>query len=110
MRRARALVFLETSLAAGSSFGSRSAPEPAAVSKGITTFEDAGSSRLAAKDDFQLCVHAIGDRTNRTLTPGKLAGVTVLSRDIMTVPEEQILGTRVLYAIIGGKVVYRSSD
>jgi predicted amidohydrolase YtcJ len=30
----------------------------------------------------------------------------VLSRDITTVPPDSILGTKALYTIIGGKVVY----
>ncbi len=41
-----------------------------------------------------------------SLTPGKLADVTVLSRDILTVPEEQIPGTAIVHTIVGGKVVY----
>jgi predicted amidohydrolase YtcJ len=41
-----------------------------------------------------------------SLTPGKLADVTVLSQDIMTIPEEAIPSTEVVYTIIGGKVVY----
>jgi hypothetical protein len=42
-----------------------------------------------------------------SLTPGKLADVTVLSRDIMTVPEEEILKAEVVYTIVGGKVLYK---
>jgi len=42
-----------------------------------------------------------------SLTPGKLADITVLSRDILTCPEDDIPGTEVLYTIIGGKVLYR---
>jgi predicted amidohydrolase YtcJ len=41
-----------------------------------------------------------------TLTPGKLADVDVFSGDLLSMPTEQILRTRVLYTIIGGKVVY----
>jgi predicted amidohydrolase YtcJ len=41
-----------------------------------------------------------------TLTPGKLADITVLSKDILTVPEEEIPTTEVVYTIVGGKVVY----
>lgn len=41
-----------------------------------------------------------------SLETGKLADVTVLSRDIMTVPEEQIPSTEVVYTVVGGKVVY----
>jgi predicted amidohydrolase YtcJ len=42
-----------------------------------------------------------------TLKPGKLGDVTVLSQDILTVPEERIPDTAVLYTIVGGKIVYR---
>ncbi len=41
-----------------------------------------------------------------TLTPGKLADITVFSEDIMTVPEEDILSVQVVNTIIGGEVVY----
>jgi len=41
-----------------------------------------------------------------SLAPGKLADITVLSKDIMTVPEDDILSTEVLYTIVGGKVMY----
>ena len=37
---------------------------------------------------------------------GKLADFTVFSKDIMTVPEEEILETKVDYTIVGGKVLY----
>ena len=42
-----------------------------------------------------------------SLTSGKLADIVILDRDIMTIPEEQILDTLVLHTIVGGKVVYR---
>ena len=42
-----------------------------------------------------------------TLTPGKLADITVLSQNLLTVEEERIPETRVLYTIVGGEVVYR---
>ncbi len=45
-----------------------------------------------------------------SLTPGKYADITVLSRNIMTAPPDSILGTRVLYTIVGGKVVYTGAD
>ena len=32
--------------------------------------------------------------------------MTVLSRDIMTIPEDEILSTDVVYTIVGGKVRY----
>jgi len=42
-----------------------------------------------------------------SLAKGKLADVTVLSQDIMTIPEEDILKTEVIYTIVGGKVLYK---
>ncbi len=41
-----------------------------------------------------------------SLTPGKLADITVLSRDILTIPEEEIPMTEVVYTIVGGKVMH----
>ncbi len=43
-----------------------------------------------------------------SLAPGKLADIVVLSRDILTVPEEEILEAEVVYTILGGDVVYRA--
>lgn len=42
-----------------------------------------------------------------SLAAGKLADVTVLSKDIMTVPEDEIPSTQVSYTIVGGKVAYK---
>jgi predicted amidohydrolase YtcJ len=45
-----------------------------------------------------------------SLEPGKLADITVLFRDIMTVAEDEIPGTRVVYTIVGGRVVYAADS
>jgi hypothetical protein len=42
-----------------------------------------------------------------SITAGKLADITVLSRDIMTVPDDSIPGTGVVYTIIGGEIKYQ---
>jgi predicted amidohydrolase YtcJ len=49
---------------------------------------------------------AFEEEIKGSLRPGKLADIAVLSRDILTVPDEQILGTEVVYTILGGRVVY----
>jgi predicted amidohydrolase YtcJ len=41
-----------------------------------------------------------------SITPGKLADIVVLSRDIMTVPEPEVVEARVVYTIVGGRVLY----
>jgi predicted amidohydrolase YtcJ len=43
-----------------------------------------------------------------SLTPGKLADITVLSRDILTIPDDSIPAVRVVYTIIGGQVKYQA--
>ena len=37
---------------------------------------------------------------------GKWADLTVLSRDIMSIPEEEILNTEILATFVGGREVY----
>ncbi len=46
------------------------------------------------------------EKIKGTLTPGKLADIVVLSKNILSVPENEIPNTKVLYTIIGGKIVY----
>ena len=45
-----------------------------------------------------------------SITPGKLADLVVLSKDIMRVPEEEIPTARVQMTILGGKVRYGTKD
>jgi predicted amidohydrolase YtcJ len=44
-----------------------------------------------------------------SLRPGKLADITVLTQDILTIPEEEILKTGVALTIVGGKVLFQKS-
>lgn len=41
-----------------------------------------------------------------TLEPGKLADFVVLSHDILRVPEQELAATRVLYTVLGGRIVH----
>ena len=41
-----------------------------------------------------------------SLAPGKLADITVFSRDLLTIAEQDILSTRVDYTIVGGEVLF----
>jgi predicted amidohydrolase YtcJ len=52
---------------------------------------------------------AFEEDTKGTLTPGKLADITILSRDIMTIPEDEIPEVEVLFTIIDGKVMYAAN-
>ncbi len=45
-----------------------------------------------------------------SITPGKLADITVLSQDIMTVPDEMLAATEVVTTIVGGRIVYETEN
>ncbi|HEX6941036.1 MAG TPA: amidohydrolase [Longimicrobiales bacterium] len=50
---------------------------------------------------------AFEEDINGSITPGKLADIVVLSKDIMTVPEDEIPTARVVMTVVGGEVRYR---
>jgi predicted amidohydrolase YtcJ len=66
-------------------------------------------SRLQALQSYTLnnAYAAFEEEIKGSITPGKLADLVVLSRDIMTVPEEQIREARVDVTVLGGEVAYR---
>ena len=49
---------------------------------------------------------AFEEKIKGSIEIGKLADFTVLSHDIMSIPEDSILNTKVKMTIIGGKVLY----
>ncbi len=52
--------------------------------------------------------YAAFEDTNRgTLRKDKYADITVLSKDILKIPESEIPTAKVVYTIVGGKVVYK---
>jgi len=50
---------------------------------------------------------AFEEKTKGTLEPGKYADMVVLTKDILTIPEDQIPTAKVAYTIVGGKVRYK---
>src|SRR5262245_54467914 len=49
---------------------------------------------------------AFEEEIKGTITPGKLADLVVLSKDILTCPEDDILKAKVVHTIVGGRVLY----
>jgi predicted amidohydrolase YtcJ len=49
---------------------------------------------------------AFEEQVKGSLAAGKLADITVLTNDIMTVPEDQIRSAGIAYTIVGGKVLF----
>ncbi|MDX6384184.1 MAG: hypothetical protein QOK48_1757 [Blastocatellia bacterium] len=52
---------------------------------------------------------AFEENVRGTIEVGKLADLTVLSADIMKIPEMEILKTHCLMTVIGGEIVYQSA-
>ena len=79
---------------------------------GTTFFADQRMTREEALRSYTINGAYAGfeEGIKGSLTMGKLADITVLDRDILTCPEDDIPGTGVLYTIIGGKVLYKKGD
>ena len=41
-----------------------------------------------------------------SLTPGKLADITILSQDLLSISDEEILDTEIVMTILGGEIRY----
>ena len=75
---------------------------------GKVFFPDQRMSREEALRSYTLnnAYAAFEEKLKGSLEAGKLADITVLSQDIMTIPEDEILSTDVVYTIVGGKVMF----
>jgi predicted amidohydrolase YtcJ len=76
---------------------------------GTTFYPAQKMSRMEALRSYTIenAYGAFEEALKGTLEVGKLGDVTVLSQDILTVPDDRILKTEVEYTIVGGKVVYQ---
>lgn len=76
---------------------------------GSVFFGDQRMSRMDALKSYTIngAFAAFEEHLKGSLKVGKLGDVTVLSRDILTIPEDQIPTAKVLYTIVGGKVLYQ---
>jgi hypothetical protein len=75
---------------------------------GTVFFPDQRMSRMEALRSYTInnAYAAFEEGSKGSLRAGKLADVTVLSRDILTIPEDEIQSAKVDYTIVGGKVMY----
>jgi hypothetical protein len=76
---------------------------------GSVFYPDQKMNRMEALRSYTIntAYAAFEEKTKGTLEPGKYADMVVLTKDILTVPEEEIPSARVAYTIVGGKVRYR---
>ena len=79
------------------------------LTPGVTFFPEQRMTREQALRSYtkDAAYAAFEDNLKGVLAPGKLADIVVLSKDIMTVPTDKILETKVLTTIVGGAVVYK---
>ena len=75
-------------------------------------YPDQVMGRLEALETYTLAAahSAFEEDVKGSLAPGKYGDVTVLSKDILTVPADEIPDTEVLYTIVGGEVRYARED
>ncbi len=77
---------------------------------GTTFYPDQRMTRLEALKSFtiQNAYAGFEEKEKGTIQVGKLADITVIDRDIMTLTDDKLTGARVLYTIVGGKVAYQA--
>ena len=77
---------------------------------GTPFYPNQAMTRLEALKSYTInnAIAAFEEDSKGSLAPGKLADIVVLSKDIMTVPDDQIRDATVVYTIVGGKVVYEA--
>jgi len=77
---------------------------------GTVFYPDQRMSRMEALKSYTINgAYAGFEEENRgSLEPGKYADITVLSKDILKVPENEIPTAKVVHTIVGGKVLYSS--
>ena len=66
--------------------------------------------RIITLDDKLPEAEAFEEDVKGTLSVGKLADITVLTRDITAVPDDEIRQAKVSYTIIGGHIAYRADS
>jgi predicted amidohydrolase YtcJ len=76
---------------------------------GKVFYPDQRMSRMEALKSYTINgAYAAFEEGNRgSLKVGKYADITVLSKDILKVPEDEIPSAKVVYTIVGGKVLYQ---
>ena len=83
------------------------------LTDGTVFYPDQRMTRMQALRSYTLdAAYAGFEETIKagSLTVGKLADITVVSKDLLTIPEDQIPTTRVLYTIVGGKVQFTNAS
>ncbi|MBW8866538.1 MAG: amidohydrolase [Acidobacteria bacterium] len=81
------------------------------VKDGSVFYAEQRMSRMEALRSYTINAAFAGfeEPIKGSLRAGKLADITVFSKDLMTVPEDQIPAAKIVYTIVGGKVQYEAA-
>jgi predicted amidohydrolase YtcJ len=82
------------------------------TANGSVFYGDQRMNRMEALRSYTVnnAFAAFEDDVKGTLSVGKLADITVLTRDISSVPDDEIRQAKVVYTIVGGQIVYKGQD
>jgi hypothetical protein len=81
-----------------------------ATDKGLTLFPEQKMTREEAIYSYTMAnaFAAFEENWKGSLTPGKVADIVVLTKDLLTCAEEEILSTKVVLTMVNGKVKYEA--
>ena len=79
------------------------------IKDGTVFYPDQRMSRMEALRSYTINTAraAFEENSKGTLKAGKYADIVVLSKDILTMPEDQIPTAQVMYTIVGGKIQFK---
>lgn len=82
------------------------------LADGSTFFPDQKMSRMEALKSYTIngAYASFEENIKGSIKTGKLADLVVLSNDLLNCSDDQILSTKVLYTIVGGKVLYKAEE
>jgi hypothetical protein len=81
------------------------------LSDGTAFYPDQKMTRLEALQSYTTngAFAAFEENIKGSIKTGKLADITILSKNLLTVPDDEILNAKVLYTIVGGKILFNGA-
>lgn len=82
------------------------------MASGVAFYPEQAMTRMEALRSYtrDAAYAAFEEQDKGTLALGKLADLVVLSHDLRNAAEEEIAKARVVYTIVGGKIVYEAAE
>ena len=82
------------------------------LTDGSTFYPEQKMSRMEALRSYTIngAYAAFEENIKGSIKSGKLADITVLSNDLISCTDDEILNTKVVYTIVGGKILYSSEN